>query len=326
MRWVLKIGLTVPLASAAWAQSAAQPERIKAVVVTMFERGADTGDDPGEFQFWVEREKLSKVYKNPGGRDYRGNGNGLLAMVTGIGTARAAASVVQLGNDPRFDLREAHWLVAGIAGIDPEDASAGSAAWADWVIDSDLSFEVDSREAPADWPDGLKPLSAGRGLAFQLDQKLVDWAFNLTRGVALPDTENLRRARVGFSRYPNAMKPPFVLRGDSMSGGRFWHGVKMNAWANRFMLEMTANKGRFVTTAMEDSGTLEALRLLGAAGKVDPKRVLVLRTGSNYSLPPEGISAAESLMGHAPGKYSAYVESLDAAHRVGSVVVKQWLK
>jgi purine nucleoside permease len=307
-------------------QGTAKPERIKAVVVTMFERGADTGDEPGEFQFWVERERLTKVYDNPGGRNYRGNGQGLLALVTGVGTARAAASVLHLGHDPRFDLLEAYWLVAGIAGIDPEDASAGSAAWADWVVDSDLSFEIDSREAPADWPDGLRPLSSGRGLAFQLDRKLVDWAWNLTKGLRLPDTPNLQRARAGYSRYPNAIKPPFVLRGDSISGGRFWHGVRMNAWANRFMAEMTGGKGRFVTTAMEDSGTLEALRLLGAAGKVDPKRVLVLRTGSNYSLPPDGMTAAESLMGHAPGKYSAYLESLDAAHRAGSVVVKEWLK
>jgi len=25
---------------------------VKVVVVTMFERGADTGDEPGEFQYW----------------------------------------------------------------------------------------------------------------------------------------------------------------------------------------------------------------------------------------------------------------------------------
>ena len=27
-----------------------------------------------------------------------------------------------LGLDPRFDLSQAYWMVAGIAGIDPEDA------------------------------------------------------------------------------------------------------------------------------------------------------------------------------------------------------------
>ena len=37
------------------------PIPIKVVVVTMFERGADTGDMPGEFQLWVEREHLDQV-------------------------------------------------------------------------------------------------------------------------------------------------------------------------------------------------------------------------------------------------------------------------
>jgi purine nucleoside permease len=41
--------------------------RPKVVVVTMFEAGADTGDQPGEFQFWVEREKLNRVWPFPQG-------------------------------------------------------------------------------------------------------------------------------------------------------------------------------------------------------------------------------------------------------------------
>src|SRR3989442_9653682 len=43
----------------------AQPIPIKVVVVTMFERGEDTGDTPGEFQLWVEREHLDQVVPLP---------------------------------------------------------------------------------------------------------------------------------------------------------------------------------------------------------------------------------------------------------------------
>jgi len=300
---------------------------VKVVIVTMFERGADTGDDPGEFQLWVEREKLATTYAMPGGaRDLRGDGKGLLAMVTGIGTARAASSVMALGMDPRFDLTKAYWVIAGIAGVDPEDASVGSAAWAEWVVDGDLAFEIDAREIPASMPSGVVPLTAGRGLAFQLDPNLTNWAYELTKGIKLADTPNLQAARRGYSSYPNARRPPFVLKGDTMSSSRFWHGAKMNAWANAFTGEMTGGKGRFVTTAMEDSGTLQALTQLAKAGKVDAKRVLVLRTASNYDMPPPGKSPVESLLQHRPGSYSGYRESLDAAHRVGSVVVKELLK
>src|SRR5690349_11484479 len=87
------------------------PVEVKVVVVTMFERGADTGDDPGEFQYWVERERLDRVVPFPQGwRNLRMNDDNVLAVCTGMGTARAAASVMALGLDPRFDLRKAYWV------------------------------------------------------------------------------------------------------------------------------------------------------------------------------------------------------------------------
>ena len=48
------------LLAALLTQSAPAAERIpvKVVVVAMYEIGAVTGDQPGEFQLWVEREKL----------------------------------------------------------------------------------------------------------------------------------------------------------------------------------------------------------------------------------------------------------------------------
>ena len=126
-----------------------RPIPIKVVVVTMFERGADTGDQPGELQYWVEREKLDRVIPFPQGyHDLRMNGDGVLAVLTGVGTAKAASTIMALGMDPRFDLTKAYWLVAGIAGIDPADGSLGSAAWAEWVVDGDIGYEIDAREIP----------------------------------------------------------------------------------------------------------------------------------------------------------------------------------
>lgn len=302
-------------------------EKIKVVVVTMFERGADIGDEPGEFQLWAEREKLTKVYPFPAGEhDLRGDGKGLLGVVTGIGTARATATIAALALDDRFDFRSAYWVVAGIAGIDPEDASVGSATWAEYVLDSDLAFELDGREIPPEWKTGVRPLTRGRGLSFRLDPKLVDWAYETSRQVSLPDTEALKKMRARFTGYPNAQRPPFVLKGDTMSGGRFWHGILMNDWANWFQREVTEGKSNFVTTAMEDSGTLQALTRAAKAGRVDATRVLVLRTGSNFTMQPPNSTAFESWQANATGHYSGYMESLEAAHRVGSVVVKELLK
>ena len=67
----------------------------------MFELGADTGDQPGEFQYWVEREKLDRVLPFPQGyRALRMNSQGVLATVTGVGTARAAAMPANPGGNP----------------------------------------------------------------------------------------------------------------------------------------------------------------------------------------------------------------------------------
>ena len=95
--------------------------RPKVVVVTMFEPGQDTGDAPGELQYWVEREQLTRVLPLPAAyHDVRSNADGsVIGIVTGVGNSNAAASIMALGLDPRFDLRKSYWLVAGIAGIDP---------------------------------------------------------------------------------------------------------------------------------------------------------------------------------------------------------------
>ena len=155
----MKSAIILALLTAACGERRAQPIPVKVVVVTMFERGADTGDEPGEFQYWVERNKLDRVIPLPQGyHDLRINRDGVLGIVTGVGTAKAAASIMALGLDPRFDLGKAYWLVAGIAGIDPADGPVGSAAWAEWVVDGDLAHEIDAREIPADWRTGYVPL------------------------------------------------------------------------------------------------------------------------------------------------------------------------
>lgn len=78
-------------------------------------------------------------------------------------------------------------------------------------------------------------------------------------------------------------------------------------------------------TAMEDSGTLQSLMLLDAAGRVDRRRVLVLRTASNFDQQRDGGTAAESLAEAMSGS-PAFLPSLEAAHRVGSIVVRELVR
>ncbi len=315
---------------------AAEVIRPRVVVVAMFEPGEDTGDRPGEFQFWVEREKLTRSFPLPQGyRTVRANAEGtVVAVVTGVGTARSAATIMALGLDARFDFSKSYWLVAGIAGVDPHDASIGSAAWAEWVVDGDLSHEIDPREMPKDWSTGYIPLRKSKpyelpvdrsaGEAYRLNPALVDWAYRLTKDTPLPDTAAMQKRRALYTGLPNAQRPPFVLKGDNLASMTYWHGTHLNRWANDWVKYFSDGTGNYVTTAMEDTGTLQALTWLARAGKADVNRVLVLRTASNFDMQWPGGDAAESLSGEKLGPgYSAYLESLEAAHRVGSKVVHE---
>ena len=83
-------------------------------------------------------------------------------------------------------------------------------------------------------------------------------------------------------------------------------------------------KGEFVTSAMEDTGTFFSLSFLQNIGKVDKNRVMVLRTGSNYTMPPPGVTAAESLLAENEG-YAGLDASLESAYIVGTAVLDKIL-
>jgi len=312
-----------------------KPLEIKVVVINMFEQGADTGDTPGEYQYWVEREHLATVLPFPQGyHDLRLNADkGILGVLTGVGTARAAATIMALGLDPRFDLTHAYFLVSGIGGIDPEIGSLGSAVWSDYIVDGDLAHEIDAREIPSDWKTGYVPLGkstpyeqprAARfgddGVVYRLNPQLVTWAFRLTQDTPLPDTAAIKERRSEYAE-PAAQRPPFVLRGDNLSASTYWHGKLLNQWARDWVKYQTDGKATYAICGMEDTGTLQSLTWLARANKLDINRVLVLRTASNYDQQRTGLTAAESLAETKITKYSAYLPALDDAYRVGHIVV-----
>ncbi len=319
--------------------AAEAPIKVKVVVVSMFEIGADTGDMPGEFQYWVEREKLDRVIPIPQAyHDVRANADGsVIGIVTGMGNTRSAASIMALGLDPRFDFSQAYWLVAGIAGIDPADGTLGCAVWADWLVDADLGHEIDAREMPAGWKTGYLPFSRTEpyqqprkndnlGESYRLQPALVEWAYQLTKDTPLLDNEKIAARRAAYTGFPNAQRPPFVLKGDQLAGSTYWHGKLMNEWANDWVKYHTDGQGSYVTTAMEETGTVQSLTWLDRAGKVDVKRLLVLRTASNFDMQWPGATAIESFAGEKGDGYSGLIPALEAAHRVGSKVVHALIK
>jgi purine nucleoside permease len=75
---------------------------VKVVIVTMFEIGADTGDTPGDFQLWHERQKLDERFPFAHHHNlFLNRQTGVLAMVTGEGTANSVrAGRAHCGREP----------------------------------------------------------------------------------------------------------------------------------------------------------------------------------------------------------------------------------
>ena len=333
----MKIILTLLLVLLSSCEKIAVDDRlpVKVVVVTMFEIGDDTGDRAGEFQLWKERRNLTEVLPFHGWRDLHYDPkDDLLVMVTGIGTARSASAVMALGMDDRFDLSRAYWLVVGIAGIDPEDAPVGSAVWAEYLVDGDLGHHIDAREIPEEWPFGyfprytMGPFDPDRpeptGELYRLNPGLAEWACQLTKHIEIPDDASVQRERALYTEHPKAQGKPLVLKGDHIAALTFWHGELLNDWANQLVEYWTDGEGNMVTSAMEDTGTFLSLTWLDKIARVDKDRVMVLRTGSNYTMQPPSRTAAENLLKETKGyKYAGLEVAVEAGYIVGSQVVDE---
>ena len=91
---------------------------IKVVVVATFDN---------ELQNWTTNLPLPQTLPFPEGyRPLHYNPKlQVLGIITGQGKSHAAASIMGLGFDPRFDLSRAYWLVAGIGGVSRRQGVGG---------------------------------------------------------------------------------------------------------------------------------------------------------------------------------------------------------
>jgi purine nucleoside permease len=349
--------LRVPLGIALWAAfSAVTPPTcraadripIKVIVVAGFEVGADTGDAPGEFQFWAEREGLTKkliILRRAHALCY--NSQGLYGIVGGNSSDKDLSPngeielITALCLDPRFDLRKTYWIIDGIAGIDPMVGPMGSAVWAENVVDGDALREIDDRQLPAGWPYGLfaigtkgpnqLPTNApekgggwgGAALSYSMNHllngHLARWAYGISRYVQLVDTPEMDAWSKRYVGFPMAQGAPKVMMGDALGSIRYWHGAERTQWARDWVKIWTNNKGTFATTSMEAQTFTGSLMHMADEGYVDFNRVMVLRTASNYCMPPSGDSVISTIGDESVGTNAA----LEASYSVGSAVADE---
>ncbi|TDY54049.1 purine nucleoside permease [Paraburkholderia rhizosphaerae] len=294
-----------------------------------------------EGQVWLDKLGPWQQIRVPGlSPDYpmvRCNEQDVCVMTTGMGHANAAASMMALTFSPQFDLRHTYFLIAGIAGIDPARGTLGSAAWANYLVDFGIQWEIDGREAPPKWTSGYsgifaksqgdKPPLEYQTEVFELNHQLTDTALALSRDVELADAPQAQATRAKYD-YAPANQPPKIIQCDTSTSDTWWSGDAIGERAREWTKIVTDGKGLYCTSQQEDNATYEALKRAASVQRIDLKRVAVLRTGADFDRPPKGQSSVDNLL-NTNGQGGGDI-ALANLYRAGSPLVQsivtQWAK
>ncbi len=322
--------LAFTLSTAATVDAAAStPITVKVMIVSMF---------GPEGSAWVSGRKLDQAVTLPGlspdDPALHCGVDGVCQITTGMGYANAAASIAALVYSDQLDLRRTYWLIAGVAGINPHRGTLGSVAWARYLVDGGLQWELDVRSAPPAWPTGYtgintmqpgdKPALDYRTEVFQLNESLLQRALALSRGVPLTDSAAAQQARAAYPAPGN--QPPSVLQCDTVSSDTWTSGTRLSERAEAWTRILTDGQGVQCTTQQEDNAIYEVLKRATAAHRADAQRVMVLRAGSDFDRPAPGGADADNLLNYrAQGGFEPALANLyRAGNPVVDAIVTEW--
>jgi purine nucleoside permease len=298
---------------------------VKVMIISMFSlEGAP----------WIAALKPEHEVRVPGlSSDFptvRCTASGVCQMTTDMGHANAAASMMAVIYGGQFDLRRTYFLIAGIAGINPQYGTIGTATWARYLVDVDIAHEIDAREMPRGWSDGFfgvltndqeqKPRFDYRTELFQVDEPLLQKALQLSRHAALEDSPDVVAYRKFYPGAP-ANRPPQVTQCDTASGDTWWGGHRLGARATRWTRLLTDGRGVYCTSQQEDNATLLALTRGAHSGLADIHRVAVLRTGSDFDRPYPGQSTFDSMVAQRAVAGAIHTSTVNLVH-AGMPLVK----
>ena len=298
---------------------------VKVMIISMF---------GPEGKVWLDHLGPWRDSRVPGlSPDYPGvhcDRSSVCVVTTGMGHSNAAASITALVFSHMFDLSHTYFIVTGVAGIDPAHGTLGSTAWARYLIEFGIQWEIDGREIPPDWTTGYlgigitnptqKPVLDYRTEVFQLNETLLREAYALSRDVQLTDSAQAQAARSKFA-YGPANLPPSVMQCDTVSADIWFSGTLLAQRARDWTKILTDGKGVFCTAQQEDNATYEALKRGASAKLLDLDRVAVLRASSNFLQPYDGQTSADNLLNYATqGGFAIALENL---YRTGRPLVQQ---
>lgn len=224
-------------------------------------------------------------------------------VTTGEGEINAASTITALGLSPLFDLSKTYWLVAGIAGGVPEYTTIGGVTFAKYAVQAGLAYEIDWREIEGTNPEwnssyfalGTKnpssyPVNIYGTEVFELNENLRDRALELASKAKL-DNGTHQNAKFR-ALYPQkaAKSLPAVAACDVLTSDVYYTGNYLNDYFANYSKIITNNTAKYCTSAQEDNASLEAFVRLDKFGLADYKRIVVMRTVSDFVTPPPSMA------------------------------------
>lgn len=260
-------------------------------------------------------------------------------VTTGESEINAASTIMSLALSPLFDLTKTYFLIAGIAGINPEFGTTGSVVISRFAVQVALQYEIDLRELPPNYPFGYIPLGATAPdqypvnlygtEVFELNADLRSMAVSLARTATLADSPTAEAYRANYNTtngiYNAALAPPSVVECDSSTSDVFFHGTYMGEGFANFTTLVTNGTGAYCITAQEDNASMEALLRTSYHNLTDFSRIIALRTASNFDREYPGQTAYQSLFDSDSGGYELSLANIyNAGIKIVEGILKDW--
>lgn len=231
-------------------------------------------------------------------------------VTTGESEINAASTISSVVLSDKFDLTSTYFMIAGIAGVSPKWSTTGGVALNRYAVQVALQYEFDAREMPENFTTGYfgfdtylpntMPEEWYGTEVFEVNEDLRQLAFNFASKANLSDTSVAAEYRARYAAngeiYTAGTQPPSVVLCDGATSDVYYSGTLLaDAFDNTTSL-WTNGTGNYCMTAQEDNATLEVLLRAAIEGLVDFARIIVMRTGSDFDRPPQGVSPYDHLL------------------------------
>lgn len=225
---------------------------------------------------------------------------------------------------PLFNWTRTYFLIAGIAGVNPERATIGSVTFARFAVQVALQYEIDPRELPANYSTGYIPQgsylpgqfpgSIYGTEVFEVNEDLRDAVVSFAQEANLADSSAARayRAKYATTNSPNKVGalPPSVVKCDVATSDVYYSGKILSSTFDNITSTWTNKTGQYCTSAQEDNATLQALLRSSFHNLTDFSRIIIMRTASDFDRPPEGEAAAYHLLYADQGGFQPAIDNI----------------